>query len=438
MVRISLRRGSLWLAGGSLVIGLLASLTGLPVGVSSRTLPSNVRQIGETRRVSPSFAVGPQVEITCPAGAIGISPGATIQTVVNAYPGNTTFCLKAGIHRIASAVSPKTGNRFVGEYGAILDGTGWTTDDPDQGAFRAHDHVVDNVTIRNLVIRNMPRKAIHASFTAATGWTIEYNELTLNGTGVAAPNQSAVRHNYVHHNTVGGYSAYRAVNTTFENNEIAYNGGEQKIVGAANVIFRNNFVHNNAADGIWYDADNTGSLIEGNQVDDNGREGISYEISGRGVIRNNTIRRSATTGIFISTSRDVEIDNNTLEDNFRGIQYFLNCDAVGGGSVGFDLANDTARDNTIIVGNTSGAYANGFAYLSSCPMASVAPYVNGSKNLIFVHTKYVVPSRSSKYWFWGLTPLKSLTDPLFWGPNSVKSWSEWQALGQDTAGVVSE
>ena len=132
------------------------------------------------------------------------------------FPGNTTFCLRAGVHSITSAITPKTGNTFVGEHGAILDGTGWTTADPTQGAFRAHNQDIDDVTIRNLVIRNMPKRGIHASYWASDRWTIGTNELASNQTGVAAPSHSVIRHNHIHHNTVGGYSAYRSVNTTFE------------------------------------------------------------------------------------------------------------------------------------------------------------------------------------------------------------------------------
>ena len=89
---------------------------------------------------------------------------------------------------------------------------------------------------------------------------------------------------------------------------------------STSVTFRNNFVHHNALDGIWYDSDNTNALIEGNRVEDNGRNGIFYEIERAATIRNNMIRRSGDTGIFISTSKNVETYGNTLEDNWRGIQ----------------------------------------------------------------------------------------------------------------------
>src|SRR5687768_1561249 len=103
-------------------------------------LLSGPAAIAPVRSVSPTSLsaqtavggnVGPQSTITCPAGAVDISPGNnTIQSFVNAYSGATTFCLRAGVHSLISSIKPKTGNTFVGEYGAILDGTGWTSSNP--------------------------------------------------------------------------------------------------------------------------------------------------------------------------------------------------------------------------------------------------------------------------------------------------------------------
>lgn len=370
----------------------------------------------------PAITSGPQAGVTCPAGAINISPRSNIQTLIDASPGTTTFCLKAGVHPISGAITPKSGNTFVGESGAVLDGTGWATDDPNQGAFRAHNADIDDVTIRNLVIRNMPQRGIHASHWASDRWTIEYNEISSNPRGVAAPSHSLIRHNYIHHNKEGGYSAYLAVDTTFEENDLSYNGPEQKMVGTTNVTFRNNFVHHNSGDGIWYDAENVRALIEGNIVEDNGRDGISFEISADGIIRSNTVRRSGSSGILIATSKNVEIYGNTLEDNFRGIQYFVNCGAVGGGSKGRDLANDTAHHNTVKINDRlAGALATVFMALRSCTADELVPYLNGSKNLWFRNNTYRVPSSSTNYWYWGTC--------------CSKSWNEWQALGQDTTNV---
>ena len=107
---------------------------------------------------------GPQPGIACPAGAVDISPGTTIQAAVNLMRATPRSVCRAGMHSLSSSITPKTGNTFVGEYGAILDGTGWTTTDDTQAAFRAHNQDIDYVTIRNLVIRNMPQRGIHAYY----------------------------------------------------------------------------------------------------------------------------------------------------------------------------------------------------------------------------------------------------------------------------------
>jgi parallel beta-helix repeat protein len=377
-------------------------------------------------------AVGPQSTIVCPAGAIDIWPGQYIQGIVNSYPGATTFCLRAGVHSLTSSITPKTGNTFVGEYGAILDGTGyWPVSDDTQAAFRAHNQDIDYVTIRNLVIRNMPFSGIHTYYWMSDHWTIEYNEIASNKIGIEFAPNFTVRNNYIHHNVGnasssnpgdrgGGYQGFRSDNSTFESNEIAYNGPEQKVGLSANVAFRNNFVHHNMRDGIWYDTNpNGGTVIEGNRVEDNGRNGIFFEASVGATIRNNTVRRTVGDGIFISMSQNAQIYSNTLDANFGGIEYFLNCDSL---SLGEDVKNNAAYDNTIVASTQSYGYASGFSYLSSCSSTQLAAYLNGSKNLTFSRNTYKVPSVSSRYWLWG----------------GWKYWNEWQAMGQDTGGSVSQ
>ena len=326
------------------------------------------------------------------------------------------------------SIIPKTGNTFVGQYGAILDGTGWTTTDDIDAAFRAYNQDIDNVTIRNLVIRNM-RRGIQGLGTLSDQWTIEYNDIGPNYSGIVFPSNSRVWHNYIHDNYFSGYVGLSAHNSLIEGNEIARNGWEQKIARSNNVWFRNNVVHHNPGAGIWFDSDNTGALVEGNRVEDNGWIGIFYEISAGGIIRNNTIRRSGDAGVFLSNSKDTQIYNNTLENNFRAITYFLNCAAVGGGSVppsehsaaGWDLADNTAHDNTVTVDTQSGALAGVFSYTSGeCTTEYVEPYRNGSKNLKFLNNSWDVPSTTGQYWFWA----------------GLKTWTEWQALGHDTTGTV--
>ena len=71
-------------------------------------------------------AVGPQATITCPAGAVDIWPGVNIQSVVNSYGGTTTLLSARRRAFSAELDQAEDGNTFVGEYGAILDGSGWS------------------------------------------------------------------------------------------------------------------------------------------------------------------------------------------------------------------------------------------------------------------------------------------------------------------------
>lgn len=416
---------------------MLSLAVGAPP-VLSVTLAGQVRAAAPGRvlpaEVPAPLVVGPQPGISCPVGAVDLPPGTDIPRVVDDYPGGTTFCLRAGMHAVTGAITPKTGDTFVGEYGAVLDGTRWTTSDLTQAAFRSHNQDIDDVTIRNLVIQHMPQRGIHAYPFMSDRWIVEYTEISGGQVGIQVGNQSVVRHSWIHHNVGnpfspvpsdrgGGYNLYQATEVLFENNEISYNGPEQKVSLSTNVTFRDNFVHHNRFDGIWYDGDNIGSVIEGNSVEDNPGSGIFYEISGRGVIRNNVVRRSEH-GVFISTSRDVEIYNNTLEDNFRGIQYFVTCSAVGGGAIGWDLVNDIAHGNIVKVSAVTGSYASGLSYTSDCVPRQIASYVNGSKRLQFADNRYAVPSIIGNYWLWGA--------------GSLRPFSDWQVLGLDRQGSVSQ
>jgi parallel beta-helix repeat protein len=434
--------------------GAAPTTTGLAIGQHPHSVAVRSRAgraVHDAQAASSAPSYGPQRSITCPAGAVDIRPGSSIQRIVDFSPGATTFCIKAGVYYLNDSITPKTGDVFVGEYGAILDGAGWTTAIYEAGAFRAHSQNIDDVTIRNLEIRNMPQRGIHTyssgncangkckfSTAGADRWIVEYNDIHHNVTGIEISNDMIVRNNYIHHNVGpdpngangrlrgGGVEALLSQRVLFENNEIAYNGPEMKMASLSpNTIARGNWSHHNLGSGIWFDGENPGSLIENNIVEDNALMGIFYEISGQGIIRNNTIRRNGDNGILIATSHGVEIYGNALEGNFRGINYFVDCSVVGsphGGEIGEEIymQDVSAHDNTITVGARSGSFANGLSYDASCAPGQLAPYLDGSKKLTFTRNTYRVPSLTGKYWLWGDT----------------KNWSEWQSTGREVDGVI--
>ncbi len=105
---------------------------------------------------------------------------------MNANPAGTAFCLGDGVHQVPSPITPKTGDSFTGEFGAVLDGTGtaFRATHNFEGLINAHNQNIDDVTIRNLVIRDSARtRRIHAYQDYSDGWVVENNEFVNNGIG---------------------------------------------------------------------------------------------------------------------------------------------------------------------------------------------------------------------------------------------------------------
>jgi nitrous oxidase accessory protein NosD len=380
--------------------------------------PSDIRLIRPGAR-------GPQPSITCPANAVNIAPGSSIQAAINANQAGASFCLKVGTHTIAASIIPKARDTFTCEFGAIVSGKGWTSSDENVAGFLGNQDAIDDVTIRNCTIRDMPFGGVR-HHQGADRWIVEHNELTANRYGVEAGTGAVIRRNRITRNIGdvlaayrlrgGGYTAYLTTGATFEDNEIAYNGPEQKVSRSTSTTFKGNWLHHNHENGIWFDADNIDAVIESNTSEDHVSMGIFYEISGRGIIRANVSRRNES-GIFLSTSRDVDIVGNVLEDNFRGMNLFVNCGSVGQGTViSADLRGNTIRDNTIRVPKTSGALATIINAAGTCLPA----YLDGSKGNRYTGNRYVVPSLSAALWWWG----------------GARTWAAWQGLGHDTAGTL--
>ncbi len=349
-----------------------------------------------------------------PPDGVAIRPGESIQARVNAMAPGTQFVLKAGVHREQS-VTPKEGNSFVGEPGAVMAGARLLTSFTRQGAYwvadgqtqesgphgsctaarprcnRAHDlfldgavlrhvgtlaevvpgawyfdypanriymaddpdgHTVEtsvtaqafagpagNVTVRGIVIEKYANPAQTGAVDAGrgAGWVVRDNEVRYtHGAGIRIGHRAQIVGNNVHHNGqlgVGGVGDDALVegNTIAYNNAAGYDpgweGGGTKFAVTRNLVVRNNHVHHNVGAGLWTDIDNIHTLYEGNRVEDNESSGIFHEISYDAVIRNNVVRRNGFAfsgwlygaGILISSSSNVEVVGNTVEDNAHGI-----------------------------------------------------------------------------------------------------------------------
>ncbi len=275
---------------------------------------------------------GPQASITCLVGSVRIVPGQSIQAAVNAAPAGTAFCLATGTHNITTAITPKAGNSFIGEYGAILAGG-----DVASAAFAP---AVNNVTVRNLIVEHFANPVQFGAISAEgrSGWVIANNEARLNfGYGIRIGPGAQVLRNNVHHNGQLGIGGSGANDVLVEDNEIAYNNqngndpgweaGGTKFTVTDRLTVRKNWSHHNIGPGLWTDINNIHTLYENNVVEDNTQMGIFHEISYDAIIRNNIVRRNGAgfstyifgAGILIAASQNVEVYGNTLEGNADGI-----------------------------------------------------------------------------------------------------------------------
>jgi parallel beta-helix repeat protein len=341
---------------------------------------------------------------------------------VNANPGGTAFCLAAGVHPVPSPITPKTGDSFTGQYGAVLDGTGtsFLTNNTYEGLINAHNQNIDNVTVRNLVIRDSDKRGIHAYKDYSDGWVIENNEFVNNRIGISHGNGFQIRRNLVHDNWQYGITCYRCRGSLIENNDFSSNAarasefpgdaGASKWMAAPNTIVRDNDWHDNYGSGIWFDFDNAGILIEGNRVTSNRGSGIFYEMSGQGTIRNNVVTRNTREDIYLSEASGVEVYGNSVVTLRKGISLFIDF------SRGYPLQNNSIHDNTVTVLPVAGTWAVGMTCLNLTSTDCFNYHM--SHNNHFETTVYDVPDPAAAYWFVG-------NNRVFPG---------WQALGFDVQG----
>jgi hypothetical protein len=359
---------------------------------------------------------------------VNIDPGIDIQAMTANYPQGTTFCIKAGTHHLSGSIYPKNYDVYVGEYGAILDGSNWDTSDVAQGGFSGTARSVNYVTIRNLVIRNMPQNGIATAYQANSHWTIDHNDVSGSLIGISFPDYSTVTNNFIHDNLKYGFTGYRTTGSLFKNNEVSYNetclcyptdGGASKLLGTTNDSVIGNYIHDNGGNGIWFDTGNAGVLIEGNRVSVNTKYGkaISMEQNdGTAIIRNNAIAvgSAGEAGILINNSSNEQIYGNlvttTSTSTGGAIHVFFDASRTG-----YDTNNNTVHDNTVTLEGSATIAAS----VSCVNVTDCSPYWT-TKGNTFQANGYVVPAPTGKNW----------------ALSSAMTWSSWQNVGFDTNGSL--
>jgi parallel beta-helix repeat protein len=376
---------------------------------------------------NPDTPVGPEAPLAeadaIPAAAVSpipISPGQSIQAKVNSYPTGTQFLLKAGTHTNQRVV-PKSGNVFIGEPGAILDGKNATDHAFEKGG--------SNVRIKGLIIQNYASPEQQGAIMAmgTSGWIIENCEVRYNKhAGIKVGQKTRVLNNYVHHNGQVGINGV-GDSVLVEGNEVSYNNyqkkfafgtvlGGIKLVATRWLVVRGNNVHHNEGNGIWMDIRTQGAVIEQNTITSNSGAGVLHEISYSAIIRNNTVKGNGFArswlmgaGILVSSSSDAQVYGNTVLDNKNGIVGIQQDRHNQGVDFSSNLKNLNVHDNTVRV-----------------PTGGLSGVSSGVSNLTYT-------SRNNKFTS-NSYDMGSDTKPFTW-MNSKRTKSEWQNYGMDMNGT---
>lgn len=358
---------------------LIAFTQASAMSLSPPSVPSSEQVCGSSSLNGPSSP---------PGGAVTVAAGDN--SAVNFSLTNTTYWFASGTHTLGSGafaqIQAASGSTYEGAPGAVIDGQG-----VNQFAFidNGTPGGSNNVTIEYLTIQDFhPGGAAGAvNQNGVANWTVKNNTIQDNvpGAGMELGSNNVVTGNCIADNgeyainaysftggdpLTGGYS-----NATVTGNEIArndtcnweavsnfpitkpaacgsvgFNGcgcsGGVKFWEADQGVFTGNYVHDNYAQGIWWDTNNVGWDVENNYFANNYGVAAEYEISYNAHISNNVFVGNAnllgptnpgfpSSAVYISesgsdprvpgfASGQFQVDNNQFYDNWGGVVLYEN------------------------------------------------------------------------------------------------------------------
>jgi len=368
-----------------------------------------------------------------PSACVGtpINPGDDWSAKVSGGGTGTVFCIKAGTHQRQSVV-PKSGQKFIGEPGAIMDGDGVTA--------YAFSGSASNVVIKHLVIRAYAPTAGDQGMINATGslgWVVDSNEIA-NSTqqGVRIGKAGHLGWNYIHHNRVVGASLFQGDRTVIEGNHFAFNppgsvtesgatarASQMKIFRSVGVVVRNNVIEDGTRKGIWFDTDNYLAVIENNTIRRQAQACIWYEAGYDATITGNTIAGCGNgstsswpsdAGIQVTNSYPITITNNTVSGANNGIVGM----AVGGSSnPDYTTGNRGPKALGIHASGNTVTQPQGWAAGVRTTGTGADSAFTWSGHSTWTANRYNTTGNVSAAWTW---------------LNAGKTQAQWQGLGFDT------
>jgi len=340
------------------------------------------------------------------------------------------------LRRVASAAAVVPGT-FYTDY---TDNLTYVGDDPAGHLLEisrtrtAITSTATNVTVRGLRVEEFATKNQHGAVVAnADNWTVSDCDVRFNhGAGIYDyGNNFQLLDSHVHHNGTLGVGVNAATGVLVSGNELDHNNtdgglindgenGGYKSTHTTDTI-RGNNVHDNLGMGLWFDTDDTGTLVENNTITGNASSGVCFEISYSATIRNNTVTGNGLNrqqgdgslyygaGIVVSNGNTVEVYGNTVTGNDNGIGAVMQ--NRGSGSRGtWVLTNVYVHDNTVQMSRG----------ITGIQQSVGDPSYFTSKGNHYANNHYT---------------LDTLTSPHFAWDNNNGGVQYWQTNRQDTTGT---
>src|SRR5580658_2168088 len=291
---------------------------------------------------------------------VTLSPGANVQSIVNANPEGTTFIFQPGIYRLQS-IQPKNGDSFVGQNSPILSGAQVLTAFTRQGNYWVAGGQTQQGQLNGICLAQYPMcqypedlyfdnvPLLHVASLSAVGpgsWYFDYPNHNIyffdnpSGHVVEASVTRSAFSGPAANVTISGLTIekyavpaqfgaigdqYPGPNWTVSNNEVRLNHGTGISLQSGSLATLN-YVHNNGQKGIGGTGSNV--LVEGNRVSFNNWAGFdpSWEAGGikfaaatNLVIRGNTVDDNVGPGVWTDVgSINTLYESNVIMNNTAG------------------------------------------------------------------------------------------------------------------------
>jgi trimeric autotransporter adhesin len=162
------------------------------------------------------------------------------------------------------------------------------------------------VTLENLVVSDNANVGILVARTGA-----RLNRITSENNGMLG----------VSANYADGLSVVSLLsrNNNVENYKMAPVSGGLKITRTRGITVRDSVFTNNIGPGLWIDESSYNAKIANNEMINNRKHGLAYEISSLAIIADNVVTGNTSTGMKINDATNIRIYNNTIGSNGKNV-----------------------------------------------------------------------------------------------------------------------